>query len=146
MSYRYLPQRCVTHGESGYNRGMSDDAILDRLGKAYEPSPQISDDDLAALQGAVNHGKTAARIFREGAPAAAREIVRLASNAANERVRLDAAKYVTDRVLGRAGELKASDEDATPWAGILGAVMREPTAAERTGGARVALGDYNTPD
>jgi hypothetical protein len=48
--------------------------------------------------------ETARRIYHENAPAAATSVVHIALYGSNERVRLAAAMYVTDRVLGRVGE------------------------------------------
>jgi hypothetical protein len=47
---------------------------------------------------------TARRIFRQSAPLIAQGIVHTAIHSPNERVRLDAQKYVTERVLGRVGD------------------------------------------
>jgi hypothetical protein len=44
------------------------------------------------------------RIFREGAPVAASRIVRVALTSPNERVAMDASKYIIDRTLGRVGD------------------------------------------
>jgi hypothetical protein len=52
------------------------------------------------------------RLFKENADGAAMSIVHLAHHAVNENVRLKAAQYVTDRVLGRIQDSTAlSDED-----------------------------------
>jgi hypothetical protein len=42
--------------------------------------------------------------FRESLPVAAASICHLALHSANERIRLDASKYVVERNLGRIGE------------------------------------------
>ena len=52
------------------------------------------------------------RIFRENAPNAAASIVHIALYGSNERLRLDAAKYITDRVLGRVGDDVGRDDDS----------------------------------
>jgi hypothetical protein len=44
------------------------------------------------------------RIFRDNAPAAATSIVHIAIHGQNERTRLAAAQYVSDRVLGKPGD------------------------------------------
>jgi hypothetical protein len=84
--------------------------------------------------------RTAEQIFKDSAPDAAQQIVNLSLNAENERVRLDASKYVVDRVMGRVAErgLTGSDENAAPWDGVYGTtVIREPAAAERQAGRQV---------
>ena len=43
-------------------------------------------------------------ILNDGAPYAAARIVQLAMHSSNERVQLDASKYITERVLGPAGQ------------------------------------------
>ena len=43
------------------------------------------------------------RIFKENAPLAASAIARLAIHGASERTRLDASKYIVERVLGPVG-------------------------------------------
>jgi hypothetical protein len=48
------------------------------------------------------------RIFRENAAGAASRIVRIAVASENERVALDASKYIADRVLGRVGDTAES--------------------------------------
>lgn len=69
----------------------------------------LPDDAVAALnQERVFTQETPAemarRIFKESAPNAAASIVHVALYGSNERLRLDASKYVVDRVLGRVGE------------------------------------------
>jgi len=61
-------------------------------------------DDLAASE----------RIFAENAVPAALSLVHLAVHSSNERIRLEASKYVVDRNLGRIGDtdpLKALGND-----------------------------------
>jgi hypothetical protein len=51
------------------------------------------------------------RLFRENSAAATASIVHIALHGSNERLRLDASKYVVERVLGRVGEDKGTDEE-----------------------------------
>lgn len=46
----------------------------------------------------------ARRLLKENTPSAVVAIIHIAMHGSNERLRLDAAKYITDRVLGRPGE------------------------------------------
>jgi hypothetical protein len=82
---------------------------------------------------------TARRVFRENASLIARGIVHTAIHSPNERVRLDAQKYVTERVLGRVGDdayetnpvhalLKALTDDAETYANA-GAIPRDSDEA-----------------
>lgn len=75
--------------------------------------------------------------FRTHADAVAKELCALALGAANERVRLDASKYITDRLLGRVGEAKELDKTGAPWDEVYSAIVREPTAEERSRGASI---------
>lgn len=51
------------------------------------------------------------RLLRENAAVAALSVVHLSKHASTERLRLDASKYVLDRVLGRIGDDNASEID-----------------------------------
>src|SRR4051812_41127388 len=61
-------------------------------------TPVVTDQD------AMVSIETAKRIMVESAPAAAAMIANLAQNGHNERVQLDASKYIMERVLGPAGQ------------------------------------------
>lgn len=103
----------------------------------------VTDEELQAFAQATEQTKAATYeqrtqgIFRQNGALAAAEICNLALGAANERVRLDASKYVVDRVLGRVSESKALEAEGAPWEGVFGAIVREPTAAERAAGKDV---------
>jgi len=99
-----------------------------------------ADEAFAAIATAsipVNPAKTAEQIFRQNASLAAEQIVALSLGGANERVRLDASKYIIERVLGRVGDMKPLGDDDAPWAGVYGAIIREPSASERDNGKPV---------
>jgi hypothetical protein len=49
------------------------------------------------------------RTFEENGPYAAMEITRLARHATSERIRLEASKYVVERLLGRVGDDTAAN-------------------------------------
>lgn len=53
----------------------------------------------------MNPAAAATEVFKQNAPAAALAIVHLAKFGSNDKIRLDAAKYVTERVLGPAREV-----------------------------------------
>lgn len=60
---------------------------------------------------------TAKRLLEENVPGAVLAIVHLSQNSHNERIRLDAAKYVTDRVLGKISDVNAAGVE-DPFASI----------------------------
>jgi len=82
------------------------------------------------------YAKAAEHVFRQKAKAAAEEIAKIALYSDSDKTRLDAAKYITDRVLGKIKEREQTSTDKEPWEGIFGAVTREPTAEERSKGMR----------
>lgn len=73
------------------------------------PDTWVPDDAVAALaMERTFHNETPAvmarRLFQENAANAAAAICHIAVHGTNERIRLDAAKYVVERVLGRVGD------------------------------------------
>ena len=100
--------------------------------ESYEPSNKW--DAELALKSLVfeaeMHGEseqqTASRVFRENLPLAAQAICHVARYAPNERIRLDAAKYVVERNLGRLADVQpTSTED--PFEKLLAEVVVETT-------------------
>jgi len=55
------------------------------------------------------------RIFREGAPAAASRIVKIALTSPNERLGLDASKYIVERTLGRVSDTGEATDPLTEF-------------------------------
>lgn len=74
------------------------------------PDTWVPDEAIAGLVmerrvlGDESQESQARRIFSETAAAAAASICHMAVHGTNERLRLDAAKYVVERVLGKAGD------------------------------------------
>lgn len=102
----------------------------------------ITDEERALLEQAsaqLTHEQTAQQAFRQNAKAVAEEICTLALSAPNDRVRLDAGRYVIDRVLGRVGDAKELEKSGAPWEKVYDAVIREPSATDRGQGASVGL-------
>ena len=71
----------------------------------------VSDAELEALRaersvmdGEAGYEAQARRLFRENAPMAVQGIVKIAQYGTSDRVRLDAQKYIVDRVLGKVGD------------------------------------------
>lgn len=82
------------------------------------------------------YAKEAQQVFLRNATKVAQEIVNLALKGSTDKVRLDAGRYVVDRVLGRI-DVRVPTKDADgkePWSDLFGAVIREPTADERSRG------------
>lgn len=90
----------------------------------------------AATEQVMHSARAAEGVFRANARRAAEEIVSLAINAGNERVRLDAAKYIVERVMGKTPDHKdlnpGAGGEGAPWDDIYGtAVVHEPAANMR---------------
>lgn len=84
-----------------------------------------------------DEAKLAEQIFRDHVGLAAQVVTDIMLTSESEKMRFQAAKYVTERVLGRAGDVPvAGAQDA--WTDLFGSVLREPTAEERKTGARVS--------
>jgi len=99
----------------------------------------LTDEDFAALaMSADPPGKyeaVTANLLRKHASKAAQAVVDIALNSENDRVRLDAAKYIIDRTLGRVGEERQRDEDGrAPWEKVFDSVLVEPPHDERVAG------------
>jgi hypothetical protein len=63
------------------------------------------------------------RIFKENLPIAAQSVVHMAVHSTSERIRLDAARYVVERNLGKVTEIGAA-EDPKSWEKLLADVIR----------------------
>lgn len=104
----------------------------------FELTQQDLDDAVRVFTADPNvYAAAAEEQFRLTAVAAAKEIAKIALYADSDRVRLDACKYVTDRVLGRIKDKDTTNDTREPWEGIFKAVTREPTAEERNRGAKI---------
>lgn len=73
---------------------------------ALEGSLQLQMD----VYGDKSDSELAEDILSKGAPAAAMELVRLATKSGNENVRVRASTYIIDRVCGDKGKNSAEDE------------------------------------
>lgn len=89
-------------------------------------SPSVKDNEKIAMQ-----------IFRDNLPLAAEVIGELMLNGEKESTRLNAAKYITERVLGRIPD-NAGTAQSDVWDDLFGSVAREPTAEERASGTKVS--------
>jgi hypothetical protein len=86
-----------------YGREMGEDDprwIPDDLLKSVQMERTIG--PRAIDEGLENDETLSKRIFRENAPLAAAAIAKLAMHGSSERTRLDASKYIIERVLGPA--------------------------------------------
>lgn len=98
-----------------------------RLLQAQPPaSPSVEDNE-----------KIAMKIFRDNVALAAEVIGDLAVNGEKESTRLNASKYIVERVLGRVPETTGSTQ-SDMWTDLFGSVAREPTAEERASGTKVS--------
>ena len=83
---------------------------LPHQGQPQVSSDWVADDALAnlSMERQIHPEEsvedTARRLFRENSSVAALSIIHLSRHASTERIRLDASKYVLDRVLGRVGD------------------------------------------
>lgn len=103
----------------------------------------MPEDELRLLQAqpkaspsVADNEKIAMAVFRDNVVLAAEMIGDLAQNGEKESTRLNASKYIVERVLGKAGE--NTTPVANQWDDLFGSVLREPTAEERSAGTRVS--------
>lgn len=89
-------------------------------------SPSVNDNE-----------KIAMAIFRDNVALAAEIIGDLAINGDKESTRLNASKYIVERVLGKIGDT-ATNAQGDVWDELFSNVAREPTAEERANGTRVS--------
>lgn len=104
----------------------------------------IPEDELKMLQSqpkaspsARDNEKLAMQIFRDNLPLAAEVIAGLMVDGEKESTRLNAAKYITERVMGRIPDTVSSGQGDV-WDDLFGSVAREPTAEERANGTKVS--------
>jgi len=93
---------------------------------AWDPDKALADLETEVSLDDGDFVAATERIFKENAIVAAKSIVHLAVACTNERLRLDAAKYVVDRNLGRIGDtdpLQKQEND--PFAKFLASAVRE---------------------
>lgn len=94
-----------------------------------------SDEAINALkmERTVNPSETeeelARRIIRENLPAAASAIAHLAIHSPSEKTRLEAARYIVDRNLGKIGDERTFG-DKDPWDELLADCVKTVNAAD----------------
>lgn len=100
--------------ESDRERFASDDP----RDPSYVPSDDdwVTDEEVQALREerevfSLDETQQAEKIFKENLPAVAHSVVKLARTAQSEAVRLNAAKYVVDRNLGKIVEPDLGEQD-----------------------------------
>jgi hypothetical protein len=99
--------------------------------KLLQAQPKVS-------PSAADNEKLCMQIFRDNAPLAAEIIGELALNGEKESTRLNASKYIVDRVLGRIADSQQGSGKDEPWTDLFNSVAREPTAEERANGTKVS--------
>jgi hypothetical protein len=104
----------------------------------------MPEEELALLQAqpkaspsARDNEKLAMQIFRDNVALAAEVIGDLAVNGEKESTRLNASKYIVERVLGRTPDAQLPGKDDM-FTDLFSSVAREPTAEERAAGTRVS--------
>lgn len=110
----------------GYTPDWMPEDELRALQSQPKASPSVKDNEKLAMQ-----------IFRDNLPLAAEVIGDLMVNGEKESTRLNAAKYITERVLGRIPDT-AGQGGGDVWDDLFGSVAREPTAEERAKGTKVS--------
>jgi hypothetical protein len=106
----------------------------------------MPEEELAALAAAPEPSTMTVRqaeaiameIFRDNLPLAAQVIAEIATNSESERNRLQASKYIVERVMGRTPDAKPESGANDPWSNLFSSVLREPTATERAEGATIS--------
>jgi hypothetical protein len=88
----------------------------------------------SAMEKAATVAK-AEKVLVDSAMDVVKELVALATNASSEKVRLEASKYILDRVAGKIMPAAANDAGAEKpfWEDVLGTVVREPSKYELDG-------------
>ena len=86
-------------------------------GKESHDSPWVTEEDIKALELerdvlGDDFEQQALRILKENLPVVVNSIVKLSRTASSETVRLNAAKYVIDRNLGKITDPETGEEDA----------------------------------
>lgn len=104
-----LIRRMTRDPDAGADRDASTDVTEEDLRSLVDESRILDDGNLAT---------TASRILREQLPNAILSISKIARTSSNERLKLDAAKYIVDRNLGRIGDGGTVTND--PLAKLLG--------------------------
>jgi hypothetical protein len=95
----------------------ADGALQDPTAPLITEDEFVADDALAALvtERTVyperSNSQVAKAIFDRNSPLAAQAIVHMALHAKSDRSRLDAAKYIMDRALGKIGDEKANGSE-----------------------------------
>lgn len=103
---------------------------------------EISEADLELLRQPLQPpGKYEAVVqskLRKAAVDAVGTVIDIAMNSENERLRLDAAKYLIDRTLGRIPDaLITSGSEQAGWEKIVNSTLVEPSAEQRASGRAI---------
>ena len=123
---------------SDYNQGPEDerfkkDPTEPLVGRIEGEDSWVADEALASLvsERQVHPEETeeqlTRRLFRENSANAALGIIHIAVHGANERTRLDASKYVIERVLGKVGD-DAFQAEKSPLESLMEGVLQQAEA------------------
>ncbi len=106
---------CMEHSDESAAFDSDDPRDSSRTGDSHE-SPWVTEEDVKALELerdilGDDEEQQALRILKENLPVVVNSIVKLSRTATSETVRLNAAKYVIDRNLGKITEPDVAGDD-----------------------------------
>lgn len=106
---------CMNHSDESAAFDSEDPRDSSRTGDDAN-SPWVTEEDIKALEMerdvlGDDYEQQSLRILKENLPVVVNSIVKLARTASSETVRLNAAKYVVDRNLGKITEPDMTEED-----------------------------------
>ena len=98
---------------------------MDRIQHDWDPDTALT--ALADEAGVMDYSpaEQATKVFEQGVALAATSIMHIAMHSPNEKLRLDASRYVVDRLLGRVGEEKVTSTAKDPFEALLGDVIMQ---------------------
>ena len=117
---------CMNHSDESAAFDSDDPRDSSRTGDSHE-SPWVTEEDIKALELerdvlGDDEEQQALRILKENLPVVVNSIVKLSRTASSETVRLNAAKYVVDRNLGKITEHDVDADD------VLAELLKDVTA------------------
>lgn len=117
----------------------------ERVPSGWDPHRMLASlTDERDVRGEVDEVSTADRIFRENLPMAAQAIVHTAIHSTNDKLRLDAARYVVERSLGGIAHVIPKTSSNDPFTELLADVVSE-VEEEHVERAKEALGVGSPP-
>lgn len=92
-----------------------------------EWNPESALEGLAAERNVmeIDEAVQAESLFRENLPLAALMLIDLAKNGINEKIRLDASRYIVERIIGQLKDVDLNSTKGDPLLELLGQVVRD---------------------